>query len=79
MVYHVRVIKNGDPFGAYDTDPASETVTFVDTPAAIGRSYYRVEVEGPQTPYPQVPVSTVLSGKMIALSNPIFFNFDPDF
>jgi hypothetical protein len=78
-VYHVRVIKNGDPLGTYDTDPASNAVTFADTPAAKGRSYYRVEVEGPQTPYPQVPVSSLLSGKMIALSNPIYFNFDPHF
>lgn len=78
-VYHVRVIKNGDPLGTYDTDSASNAVTFADTPAAKGRSYYRVEVEGPQTPYPQVPVSSLLSGKMIALSNPIYFNFDPHF
>lgn len=78
-VYHITVIKNGEPFGSYDTAPTIPMITFTDTPAATGRSYYRVEVEGPQTPYPQVPVSSVLSGKMVALSNPITFNFDPDF
>jgi hypothetical protein len=38
-----------------------------------------VEVEGPQTPYPQVLNSMALSGNMVALSNPIYFIFDPKF
>jgi len=54
-------------------------VEFTDTPAALGRTYYRVEVTGPSTPYPQVPGSTALSGNMVGLSNPIYFNFDPNF
>jgi hypothetical protein len=78
-IYHVKVVKNGDPFGEYNTDPATGTATFSDTPAPTARTYYRVEVQGPQTPYPQVPNSMALSGNMVALSNPIFFNFDPHF
>jgi len=77
--YHVRVVKNGDAFGAYDTNPSTNSVSFTDIPAATARTYYRVEVDGPQTPYPQVPNSMALSGNMVALSNPIYFNFDPDF
>jgi hypothetical protein len=41
--------------------------------------YYRLIVEGPQSDYPQVPGSMKVSGNMIALSNPIYFNFDPKF
>lgn len=51
---------------------------FTDTPSADGRTYYRVQVEGP-TPYPEVPESEQRSGNMVGLSNPIFFNFDPNF
>ena len=58
---------------------AKPTVEFTDTPPTGGRSYYRVEVEGPPTDYPQVPQSMALSGEMVALSNPIYFNFDPNF
>lgn len=77
--YHIKISKNGDDFGAYYTDPSTETVSFTDTPPIQGRTYYRVVVEGPQTPYPQVPNSMALSGNMVALSNPVFFNFDPNF
>ena len=54
-------------------------VQFEDTPETKGRSYYRVTVEGVNTPYPQVPKSMALSENMVALSNPIYFNFDPKF
>jgi len=77
--YHIKVVKNGQDFGAYYTDPATGTASFTDTPAAQGRTYYRVVVEGPQTPYPLLPNSMALSGNMVALSNPVFFNFDPKF
>lgn len=77
--YKIKVVKDGEDFGAYTSDPATGSATFTDTPPVHGRTYYRVTVEGPQTPYPQVPNSMSLSGNMVALSNPIFFNFDPDF
>jgi hypothetical protein len=77
--YKVRVIRDGEKFGEYEAKGANPTVSFDDTPDAKQRSYYRVEVEGPQTAYPEVPNSMALSGKMIGLSNPIFFNFDPKF
>jgi len=50
-------------------------VSFTDTPAAEGRSYYRVQVEGQQAAYPEIPGAAALSANMIALSNPIYFNF----
>src|SRR5215831_8284342 len=77
--YTVHVIKNGNPFNTFQTKGNIPVVEFTDTPSATGRTYYRVMVEGPPTPYPQVPLSTGLSGRMIGLSNPIYFNFDPDF
>ena len=78
-VYTIDVIKNGDPFQTLQATGKKPVVEFTDTPIAIGRTYYRIEVRGPSTPYPQVPQSAMLSGNMVGLSNPIFFNFDPNF
>jgi hypothetical protein len=77
--YTVSVVKNGNPFGTFKTNGKTAFIEFTDTPATQGRTYYRVVVEGPPTPYPQVPESMALSGKMVGLSNPICFNFDPNF
>ncbi len=77
--YAVRVIKNGGAFAKFEFSGAKPVVEFVDTPRLGERSYYRVEVEGPPTPYPQVPGSMKLSGAMLGLSNPIYFNYDPSF
>lgn len=77
--YGVSVIKNRDPFTRLITDGQTRTARFVDTPGASERNYYRVEIEGPQAPYPDVPNSMTLSQNMVALSNPLYFNYDPDF
>jgi len=77
--YTVKVVKNGDDFGTFQATGNLFEAEFTDTPAAIGRTYYRVTVQGPQTAYPEVPQSMALSGDMIGLSNPIYFNFDPNF
>lgn len=77
--YTINVIKNGDKFNTYQATGKTPVIEFTDTPNISGRTYYRVEVEGPQTAYPQVPQSMALSGTMVGLSNPIFFNFDPNF
>jgi hypothetical protein len=77
--YTINVVKNGDKFGTFQVSGKTPSVEFTDTPQAAGRSYYRVEVQGPQTAYPQVPGSMALSGNMVGLSNPIYFNFDPNF
>lgn len=77
--YKVRIVRNRSEFALLDvTDPAG-SLTFEDTPPAQGRSYYRVEILGPQTPYPAVPHSMARSGDMVALSNPVYFNYDPAF
>lgn len=77
--YRVRVIRNREEFTTLITDAASRSVRFVDTPPPDQRSYYRVEVEGPQAPYPEVPNSMAQSLNMVALSNPLYFNYDPAF
>lgn len=77
--YTVSIVKNGSRFDSLQINGKTPFAEFTDTPVAIGRTYYRVEVEGPQTPYPQVPAAMSLSGKMVGLSNPIYFNFDPNF
>jgi len=77
--YIVKVVKDGNPFTTLQTTGKTPTAEFTDTPTTTGRTYYRVEVTGPPTPYPQVPGSMAMSGNMIGLSNPIYFNFDPNF
>jgi hypothetical protein len=77
--YTADVIKDGARFTTLTLQGAEPQASFTDTPATTVRTYYRLEVHGPQTPYPEVPGSTKLSGDMVALSNPIFFNFDPKF
>ncbi|GHA32934.1 hypothetical protein GCM10007989_31320 [Devosia pacifica] len=77
--YRVRVIKNRSEFGVILTDGTTLSVQFCDTPEAGKRSYYRVEIEGPQVPFAEVPNSMALSENMVALSNPIYFNYNPNF
>jgi hypothetical protein len=77
--YKVKVVKDGATFATLSMTGAKPQVDFTDAPAPGIRSYYRVEIEGPATPYPEVPGSMQLSGNMVALSNPIYFNFDPNF
>ncbi len=79
VAYGVRVVKDRSEFGQFYTDPASHSLRFTDTPDPTQRSYYRVEVMGPQTPFPEVPLCMSQSGIMVAISNPIYFNYDPDF
>ncbi|PTS87663.1 histidinol-phosphatase [Sphingomonas sp. HMWF008] len=77
-IYRVRVVKDGGTFATLDVG-SDGIVAFIDTPAPSSRSYYRVEVEGPQTPYPGVVNYMKVAGPMVALSNPICFNFEPTF
>ena len=77
--YTVRVIRNGGKFQTLTISGAKPEAEFTDTPPIDLRTYYRVEVEGPATPYPEVPGSMKLSGTMLGLSNPIYFNYDPKF
>ena len=77
--YTINIIKNGDPYTTLQMSGKHPVVEFTDTPVVLGRTYYRVEVQGPSTPYPQVSGSASLSGNMVGLSNPIYFNFDPNF
>ncbi len=77
--YTVSVVKNGNKLNTLQLTGKTAMVEFTDTPTTDGRTYYRVVVEGPPTPYPQVPASMALSEKMVGLSNPIYFNFDPNF
>ncbi|MBD1393267.1 PHP domain-containing protein [Mucilaginibacter sp. ZB1P21] len=77
--YTITVIKNGSKFNSYTVTGKTPVAEFTDTPAETGRTYYRVTVEGPQTPYPQLSGWAAISGNMVGLSNPIYFNFDPNF
>jgi hypothetical protein len=77
--YAVTVVKNGAPFQTL-TLPPRGAITFTDSPSPPAeRNYYRVEIRGAVPPYPQVPNASVVAGDMVALSNPLYFNFDPAF
>jgi hypothetical protein len=78
-VYTIKIIKNGRDFETIQGSGKDIQVEFSDTPEEIGRTYYRIAVEGPATPFPEVPNSMSISKNMLGLSNPIYFNFDPKF
>src|SRR6201996_15286 len=48
--YTVHIVKDGNPYDSLQAIGKIPTVEFTDTPASLGRTYYRVEVEGPGTP-----------------------------
>jgi hypothetical protein len=77
--YTISVRKDGSNFGTYKMNGSNPVIEFEDTPAAIKRTYYYLTVHGPATDYPEVPRSSKVTGNMVALSSPIYFNFDPNF
>ncbi|MGB3470354.1 MAG: CehA/McbA family metallohydrolase [Erythrobacter sp.] len=76
--YTVTIIKNGAVFQTAKLDDG-QNLSFTDTPDANGRTYYRVEIRGSVPAYPQVPNAVLVAGDLIGLSNPLYFNFDPNF
>ena len=77
--YTIKVIKNGREFKTIESSGTDIQAEFFDSVEEIARTYYRIAVEGPATPFPEVPNSMSISKNMVGLSNPIYFNFDPDF
>ena len=77
--YQVRVVRNGETFTTLPVNASDPEATFTDTPPLGKRSYYRLEVTGPQADYPAVPMAAGRSDTMVALSNPVYFNYDPSF
>lgn len=75
LPYFVRVVADGAELTALTILPGQSRAVFTDTPPVGQRRYYRVEVTGPPTLYPQVPLSIAVGGTMVALSNPLYFNF----
>jgi len=73
--YTVDVIRDGAAFTSLTILPGQTGVTFFDAPSAEERHFYRVEVKGLPAFYPEVPGSIAVGGVMVALSNPIYFNF----
>lgn len=69
-VYAMGIFKNGALFRAWLLIGAIDEITFSDTPAS--RTYYRVELMGK----PDVtPLQQVLYGRVIAVTNPIYFAY----
>lgn len=77
--YKVRVVKNGEEFLKLKTNKKTGSVQFQDAPTSEERTYYRVEIRGKKNKYPGVQWSTWLGRNLVGLSNPIYFNYDPDF
>jgi len=76
--YRVKIICDRNEIAQAWTDHKTG-IARVTVPAPDVRRYYRAEVEGPQTPCPEVPLSMAQSGNMVALTNPIYFGYDPNF
>ncbi|WP_176086715.1 CehA/McbA family metallohydrolase [Martelella sp. HB161492] len=77
--YQAHIIKNRQPFATVAIDPQTRIARFSDIPAQDATSYYRVEIDGPQAIYADIPYSMAQSAQKVALSNPLYFNYDPDF
>ncbi len=77
--YTIKVIKNGSDLKTLEASGKDIQVEFTDMPEEIGRTYYRIAVEGTPTPFTKVPSFMGISKNRIGLSNPIYFNFDPEF
>ncbi len=78
LPYMVDVIRDGAAFTSLTILPGQTGATFTDTPQTDERHFYRVEVKGQPALYPEVPGSIAVGGVMVALSNPIYFNFPVD-
>ena len=76
LPYTVKVIVDGAELTSLTLLPGRTDAQFTDTPPVGSRKYYRLEVTGQPVLYPQIPFSIALGGTMIALSNPIYFNFE---
>lgn len=50
--FTINIVKNGEPFQSFKLEE-KRSLSFTDTPAQSGRTYYRVEVRGAVQPYPQ--------------------------
>ncbi|VFQ45457.1 alkaline phosphatase [Desulfoluna butyratoxydans] len=70
--YLVGVLKNGIPHRAWIVSGGATRVTFTDTPASRGRTYYRAELMG--TP-DLLLFQRLLYGRVKAVTNPIYVNF----
>ena len=75
--YRVRIISDRLEIATVWTDAETGTATLTVKPNA--RTYYRAEVEGPQTPCPDIPYAASQSGTMVALTNPVYFGYDASF
>lgn len=73
--YAIDVVRDGGVLTSLLIPPGQSAVSFSDTPTEGGRHFYRVEVRGAPAFYPEVPGSVVVGTTMVALSNPIYFNF----
>lgn len=78
QAYSINIVKNGELFQSFSL-AESRKISFTDAPGKGKRTYYRVEVRGAVPPYPQVPNASIVAGDLVAISNPIYFNFDPAF
>jgi hypothetical protein len=71
----IDVIRNGEQLQTLFALPGERELQFTDTPSLDGQTYYRLIANGVPPPFPAVPVSSLLAGTLVALSNPIYFNF----
>lgn len=73
--YRANVIRDGSVLTSMNILPGQTSVSFTDQPGANTRTYYRVTMEGVATPLANAPGSFIPNLPMVAISNPIYINY----
>ena len=73
--YRLEVIRDGSVLTTLNVFPGQTSVTFTDQPGANTRTYYRVTMQGLSTPLVDSPGSFIPSLPMVAISNPVYINY----
>lgn len=73
--YRLEVIRDGSVLTTLNVFPGQTSVTFTDQPGANTKTYYRVTMQGLSTPLIDSPGSFIPSLPMVAISNPVYINY----
>lgn len=73
--YRVEVIRDGSVLTTLNVFPGQSSITFTDQPGANTKTYYRVTMQGISTPLANSPGSFLPNLPMVAISNPVYINY----
>lgn len=73
--YRIELIRDGSVLNTLTVVPGQKSINFTDQPGANTRTYYRATMQGIAGQSPESPGSFVPSLPMVAISNPIYINY----